>query len=135
MPAPMTEFEGAPFQIVHEGEWLPMWEPTSNYNVIPIPGSNSSVTFLMGTGVLTATWTVECDDQSDYALLAALLQSEGTLRMPSVVAEDMGAEVDLFGAIYTEIPDVTLLELKSPQIALNGCVQVTCTFSREGRDE
>ena len=55
MPAPMTEFEGAPFQIVHEGEWLPMWEPTSNYNVVPIPGSNSSVTFLMGTGVLTAT--------------------------------------------------------------------------------
>lgn len=139
MPAPMTQFATdttvAPFQIVHEGEWLPMWEPTSNYAIAPIPGSNSSVTFLLGTGVLTATWTVECDTQDDYALLTALLQAEGTLRMPTAVAERMGVEVNYFGQLYTEIPDVTLLELKQPQIALNGCVQVTCTFLREGRDE
>ena len=131
---PMTEFAGAPFQIVHEGEWLPLWEQATYSNVVHIPGSNSSVTFLVGTGPLTATWTVECDNAEDYAALTALVQAEGTLRMPAVVAERMGTETDLFGIIYTEIPDVVLMGLTRPQIALNGCIQCDATFMREVRE-
>lgn len=130
----MTAFGTAAFQIVHEGEWLPLWEEASTTNTIHIPGSNRSVTFLLGTGPLVVTWTVECNDATDYAALCALVQSVDTLRMPSVVAEDMGTEVDLFGAIYTDIPDVTLLNLARPQIALDGSIQVDATFQRETRE-
>lgn len=133
MSAAMTGFAGAAFQIVHEGEWLPMWEQESYIASHHIPGSNSTVTFLLGTGPLIATWAVECDDATAYAQLVARVQTVGTLRMPTVVAERIGVERDYFGQLYTDIPDVTLLRLASPQIALNGCIQVTATFQRESR--
>lgn len=127
------------FQIVHEGEWLPIWEQPAYSNTIHVPGGNVNVTFLMGLGPLSVTYTVECDTPDDYDDLVALQQTSGTLRIPQTVAEPFGTEVDLSGTIYTEFSDVTLMSISAPQISLptvsgRPIIQCSATFQREDRE-
>lgn len=129
----MSGFGAAEFQIVHEGEWLPIWDQRSYTNTIHVPGGNDNETFLMGLSELTVTYTLECDDAAAYATLAGLVQTSGTLRIPQTVAENIGSEVDYFGTIYTEYANVTLIGLSQPRIALDRSVQVEGTFQLQER--
>lgn len=129
----------AAFQIVHEGEWLPIWEQPAYANTIHVPGGNVNVTFLMGLGPLQVTYTVEFDTPTDYEDMCALQQTIGTLRIPQTVAEPFGFEVDLSGSIYTEYSDVTLMSLSAPQISLPAIsgypiIQANALFYREDRE-
>ena len=133
MASPMSGFGAAEFQIVHEGEWLPIWEQDSYTATRHIPGGNANETFLLGLGPLVVTYTIECDDQDDYAVLAELVQTSGTLRIPQTVAENIGAEVDYSGVIYTEYSDVTLMALQRPMIAMDQSIQCEATFQLQAR--
>lgn len=133
MTSPQTSFGAASFQIVHEGEWLPVWQEESYTVTHHVPGGGN-VTQLLGLGPLVVTYTIECDTQDDYADLVALKQTSGTLRIPANIAEaGIGTEVVLFGTVYTEISDVTLMDIARPMIALNQCIQAEATFQLQER--
>lgn len=129
----MSGFGAAEFQIVHEGEWLPIWEQDAFDNTIHVPGGNENETFLLGLGPLVVTYTLECDDQDAYATLAGLMQTTGTLRIPQTIAENIGSETAYFGTTYTEYSNVTLKALRNGRIALDQSIQVEATFQMQER--
>lgn len=133
MATPMTSFGACEFQIVHEDTQLPVWEQEAYSVTRHVPGGSVNITQLLGLGPLVVTYTVECDDQAAYAALAAAVQTTATLRIPKTVAEDIGTEENLFGDIYTEYEDVTLMSLQSPVIALDQSITVQARFQMQER--
>lgn len=135
MATPMTQFGGCEFQIVHDDTRLPIWSQESHSVTRHVPGSNVNVTQLLGLGPMTIKYTVECENQERYAALAAAVQTTASLRVPTTIAEDIGAEEDWFGDVYTEYEGVTLMELRSPIVALDQSITVEATFQLQERPE
>lgn len=124
----------ADFDILYTGELLPAWEQESYTSVKHVPGGNANVLFLLGLGPLTVTWTLEFATPADYRDMTALVQQQGTLRIPQSIAERFGYEADLSGVLYTEFSDVVLLSLSGAGVAVDGVVEAQATFYREGRE-
>lgn len=133
MAASMTSFAGVSFRVLRLGQGAAIvnsWEQQAISSEEHVPGSNNTDLFLMGLGPKTATWRIETSSIDDYRALEALQQTSGTLRLPTGTSTEAATEVDYFGTIWDEIPDVTLMQLARPVVHMGGKVQADATFWR-----
>lgn len=124
------------FAIVWDGDIaaMPGWDQVNQTAQNHIPGSDTNIFFLLGLGPLTRSFTVLCPDKTTYAYLAALQQTQGTLRVPAAMNElDIATEVDESGTLVADISDVVLDSLTGVQVWTDGCVTAQASFWREGR--
>mgnify|MGYP006921328719 CR=1 FL=1 len=125
------------FAILWDGDTatMPGWEQPSQVSTYHVPGGNTNLIFLMGLGELTRTFTVLCPTKTAYTQLAALQQTQGTLRVPAAMNElGIATEVDNAGTLVADIPDVVLVSLSAPGVWTDGCISTQAAFWREGRD-
>lgn len=125
------------FAILWDGDdaSMPGWSQENQKAEHHVPGSNRNIVFLLGLGALTRTFAVSCASRAAFANLAALQQTTGVLRVPAAMNElSVATEIDLYGQVMADIPDVVLLELSEPRVWGDGDVSAQATFWRDGRE-
>lgn len=129
--ASMTGFNEIPFRILRLGQGADIindFERESQYVNRHIPGSNTTVTQLLGLGVPGVAWRIECPTIDDCADLEAAQQTTATLRIPHGLTTVAHTEVTLFGSVYDEIADVLLVSVRGKVTRNDGTVQCDVVF-------
>lgn len=125
------------FSIIWDGDiaTMPGWDQQGQAARYHVPGGDLNIIQLLGNGELTRAFTVLCPSKAAFAQLAALQQTEGTLRVPAAMNElDIATETNYFGQLVADIPDVVLTDLTGVRVWTDGCVSAQASFWREGRD-
>lgn len=124
------------FSILWDGDpaSMPGWDQPNFAAEFHMPGSNVNVIQLLGLGPLTRSFTVLCENATAYEYLAGLQQTTGTLRVPAAMNRlKVATEVDYFGAMVADIPDVTLTGLTGELDWTDGPVTALASFWRSSR--
>jgi hypothetical protein len=127
----ITGFGGVPFKPLAIGGGVDLmrdWQRESRVTVVPIPGSNTSDTFISVLGPPLLTLPVETPTQADYQALQLRLLSVGTLTLNHGTATGPHTEIVAFDRVYDRFANVLLRELRDPVVRRNGTVRATATF-------
>lgn len=111
MAGSQTRFADIPLRVLSPGRGAQIadgWSRASHVASEHVPGSNRTITFVLGSGPYEAEWRIECL-ADDYAALAEAVQTTATLVLPHGTQNAPGTVVDEFGDLYDHIAGVTLL--------------------------
>jgi hypothetical protein len=133
----LTGFGDQKFGILwgSDGSGMPGWSQESFSSTVHVPGGDINETFLLGSGPLRVTYRLVMDTISDYRALVAMKQTQDVLTLYTTMCEIAGREVVLFGATYTELDAVTLLDVGGVTVRVDGQVECDATFQLEARPE
>jgi len=124
---------------------MPAWQQVPQSVDRHVPGSNNTITQLLGFGPLTQTYRLLFDDTTEYAAFMELRQTRDVLtvyaamcELPQTAADETTgvravADVVLFGRTYKRIQDVLLKETTSDAVRLDGACECTALFQLQER--
>lgn len=125
-------FADVQFMAVSEsGKW-PDWTRKANVQTRSIPGSNRSITQMVGFGPRTVTYPLVLATSEDYMSLQDLQGTQGTLMIFEETASVEREAVEYYGDVYDEITDVILVDISSSVRSVGGYIVCDATFIREG---
>jgi hypothetical protein len=118
MAAPQTRFGTIPLRILRGSTGAQIgagWSRKSNTAEQPVPGSDRTITFLLGRGPRDVTWRVECL-ADDYLDLEAAIQSDATLVVPHGTQNAPAIVRNEFGDLYDHLDGVLLMGLSNETV-------------------
>ena len=129
--ASLTGFNEIPFRILRLGMGADVvndFEREAQQATRHVPGSNTTITQLLGLGAPRVSWMIECPTLDDCADLEAAQQTTAVLRIPHGLTTATHTEVTLFGRVYDEIADVLLVSVRGKVTRNDGTVRCEATF-------
>lgn len=128
---PVTGFGDAKFRVMRGGRGeLPDWAIRLNRVTDRIPGSNRSVTQILGVEPAVLTLPVEFDDRDHYRRCLALLGKTDTLTLLAGFTSAEGDREYLHGREYEHFANTLLDEVDRQAFMVDGSINATLVFRR-----
>jgi hypothetical protein len=129
--ASQTRFGTIRFRVLRDGAGAavaPGWERASHIAEEHVPGSDRTITFLLGRGPRDVTWRVECPSIAEQQALEDAIQTTATLVLPHGTQNAPATVHDYFGDLYDHIDGVVLLDVTNVVVHREGTVRADARF-------
>jgi hypothetical protein len=127
----LTGFGDVLFGVLRdEGGTLPDFVSEPMISTRHVPGSNRTITHILGVGVSRATFIVWLETVDAYRGLRALLSTEATLTLIAGTTTEAGVYEEIHGTGYVRLADTLLVGMGAPVLYPDGAVEVEVTFQR-----
>lgn len=131
----LTNYDGIPFRILRDGRSVTYtdWRIVSAAKKEHVPYSNITITERMGHAPAVVTWRLRFHRKDDYFAFLAKLGTVGTLTVMAGFQSLKGTQVTLGNPPrwYEVLDQVSVEDIRNQEIALDGSVELDCTFERQ----